>query len=129
MRAWLLRHRCRVFLHRIRFPGQPMFSSAAAQDLVGKHIIVGITYEDQAHRPVRQEQYHGRITRLNLHEGFVIQTPSGAEKTLPPDLRSVLAARPGTYRFRATGEVVSDAELQASWTQPLAPPDEGPLGI
>jgi len=50
-----------------------MFSSAAADDLIGKRIIVGITYEDDAHRPVRQEQYHGRISRLNLQEGIVIQ--------------------------------------------------------
>jgi hypothetical protein len=88
-----------------------MFSSTAADDLIGKRIIVGITYEDRAHRPVRQEQYHGTISRLNLQEGIVIQTPSGTEKTLPPDLRAVLGARPGAYRFRSTGELVADAEL------------------
>ncbi len=42
-----------------------MFSSAAAKDLIGRRIIVGITYEDHAHRPLRREQYHGRITRQN----------------------------------------------------------------
>jgi hypothetical protein len=126
MRAWLLRHRCRVFLHRIRFPGQPMFSSAAADDLIGKRIIVGITYEDHAHRPVRQEQYHGRISRLSLQEGIVIQMPSGTEKTLPPDLRAILGARPGAYQFRSTGEVVADAELRTSWTHVLPPPQEAP---
>jgi hypothetical protein len=124
MRAWLLRHHCRVFLHRIRFPGRPMFSGAAARDLIGKSIIVGITYEDHARRPVRQEQYHGTITRLSLQEGIVILTASGAERTLPPDLRSVLRTKPGPYRLRSTGEVVADAELQTSWTQAMAWPTD-----
>jgi hypothetical protein len=35
-------------------PGQPMFSSAATEDLIGKCIIVVITYEDHAHRLVRK---------------------------------------------------------------------------
>lgn len=124
MRAWLLRHRCRVFLHRTRFPGQPMFSSAAAKDLIGKRIIVGITYKDHSHRPVRLEQYQGRITRLNLHEGIVIQTATGAEKTLPPDLGSIRGARHGEYRFRSTGEVVADPDLQTSLTCVVPPPNE-----
>jgi len=120
MRAWLLRHHCRVFLHRIRFPGRPMFSRAAAEDLIGRSIIVGITYEDHAHRPVKEEQYHGTIIRLSLEEGIVIQTAAGTEKALPPDLRSVLGTRSGPYRLRSTGEVITDAELQSTWIQALS---------
>jgi hypothetical protein len=67
-----------------------MFSTAAADDLIGTRIIVGITYEGHAHRPIRQEQYHGKISRLNLQD---IQTPSGTEKILPSDLRVILGAR------------------------------------
>src|SRR4051812_13602128 len=111
MRGWLFRHQVRVFVHRIRFPGQPMFSPGAAADLIGRRIIVGITYEDRARRPIEQEQYHGRIVRATRDEGIVIQTPGGDERTLPPDLRSISAARRGEYRLRTTGEAVTDAEL------------------
>ena len=103
-----------------------MFSRSAAADLIGKSIIVGITYETPAHRPVRQEHYHGTITRLSLEEGIVVRTPSGTEKTLPPDLRSVLGTKPGAYRLRSTGEVVTNAELQTSWTQEMSWPTEVP---
>jgi len=99
-----------------------MFSPTAAEDLIGRRIIVGITHVDHTQRPLRQEQYHGRIIRANLQEGIVIQTPSGAERTLPPDLRSVSGARPGEYTFRSTGEIIADPELQASWTHTLPPP-------
>jgi hypothetical protein len=117
METWLLRHRVRVFLHRIRFPGQPMFDDKAARDLLGRRIIVGITEEDGLQRPISQEQYHGRIVRANAQEGIVIRTPAGDEKTLPPDLRSVSAAKPGTYKLRSTGETIADAELTTTWTR------------
>ena len=123
IRSWLIRHRVRVFLHRVRFPGRPMFSRNAAEELIGRRIIVGITHEDHAHHPLGQEQYHGRIVRANLEEGTVIQTPSGEERRLPPDLRSVVGARRGEYRFRSTGETIADPDLQTSWTHTLPPPN------
>ena len=119
MPGWLFRHRVRVFVHRIRFPGRPMFSPAAAADLIGRRIIVGITYEDHNRQAVEQEHYHGRIVRASREEGIVIQTPGGDEKVLPPDLRSVFGAKPGAYKLSSTGETIADAELTTSWTVPL----------
>ena len=114
--GWVLRHRIRVFLHSVRFPGQPMFSARAAGPLIGRRIIVGVTHVDQAGRLVRREQFHGRIVRASVREGLVIQTPSGEERRLPPDLRAFFGARPGEYRLRSSGEVVRDPDLQTSWT-------------
>jgi len=119
--GWLLRHQVSVFLHRIRFPGRPMFTIEAAEPFIGKRIIVGITHVDHLHRPVRQEQYHGRIVRVSEREGIVIQTPSGEEKHLPPDLRAMFAARPGEYTLPSTGQVVAGPDLQTSWTYTLSP--------
>jgi hypothetical protein len=116
--AWLLRHRVRVFVHRIRFPGKPMFDAKAAGDLIGRRIIVGITQEDYLQRPIGEEHYHGRIIRANPQEGIVIQTPAGDEKALPPDLRSVSPAKPGAYKLRSTGETIADAELTTTWIRP-----------
>ena len=122
MRYWLLRHRLRVVLHRIRYPGQPVFSERSVRNLVGRRIIVGITHEDHVHRPLGQEQFAGRIVRANLQEGIVIQTASGGEKTLPPDVRALFGARRGQYTFRSTGETVNDPDLQTSWTRTAPPP-------
>src|SRR5262245_57494943 len=116
IRGWLWRHRVRVFVHRVRFPGRPMFSSEAAVDLIGRRIIVGITHRDHAIGTVSMEQFHGTIVRATAEEGIVIKTTTGDERVLPPDLRSMFGAKPGTYRLRSTGEVIADAELTSSWT-------------
>ena len=123
MQAWLLRHRFRVLVHRIRFPGQPMFNDAAAREVLGTTVIVGITYEDESGRLIRQEQFYGTIVRVNREEGIVIELASGVERTLPPDLRALFGARRGEYRFRSTGEVITNPDLRTTWTAGL--PDEG----
>ena len=97
-----------------------MFDERSAADLIGRRIIVGITHEDHLRRALGEEQYHGRIVRANAQEGIVIRTPGGDEKTLPPDLRSVLAAKPGGYKLRSTGETIDDAELTTTWIR-IAP--------
>jgi hypothetical protein len=123
MRGWLLRHTIRVFLHRIRFPGRPMYSDSAAKDLIGKTVIIGVTHQDHAGRVIRRDQFRGRITRANRTEGIVAQAPSGEELKIPPDLRAFFRARPGVYRFRSTGEVVTSPDLQTRWTHTLPMPD------
>jgi hypothetical protein len=122
MRAWLLRHRCRVFLHRIRFPGQAMFSSAAADDLIGKRIIVGITYEDHAHRPVRQEQYHTptRLARDSWRAARGLSIPldgrggcqSGTQDLVDP--RVAAATRGPAHIARSVGHRCENREGKGS---------------
>ncbi len=103
-----------------------MFSERAAQDLIGRTVIVGLAHADREGNILSREQYRGRITRANRREGVVIQTPSGAEKTLPPDLRASFGARAGYYRLKGTGEVIDNPDLQTRWTitsrQSDAPP-------
>src|SRR5262249_38167597 len=99
----------------------PMFSEVAARDLIGRTVILGITRKAHDGRLIRQDQYRGRIVRATLAEGIVLQAPSGEELKLPPDLRPFLGARRGEYRFRSTGEVVADPDLQTTWTH-TAPP-------
>ncbi len=114
----------RVLVHRIRSPGQPMFSDSAANDLIGKTVIIGITHQDSVGRLVRRDQLHGRITRANRTEGVVVQTAAGGELKTPPDLRAFSGARPGEYRSRGTGEVIANPDLITSWTHTLHPPDD-----
>jgi hypothetical protein len=99
-----------------------MFSDEATWQFIGKRIIVGVTHEDHMHRLVGREQYHGRIVRASTSEGIVIQTPSGEERRLPPDLRAMFGARPGEYTLHSSGEVVVNPDLQTSWTHTASPP-------
>ena len=99
-----------------------MFSEGAACDLIGRRVIVGITENAHDGRLIRRHQFHGRIVRATRAEGIVLQSPSGEELKLPPDLRTFFGARAGEYRFKSTGEVVTDPDLQTTWTVTARPP-------
>ena len=95
---------------------QPDFNEKAAQKLVGKHVLVGVTYTDDRDEPIDQKQFHGRVVRANAEEGVVILQKSGEEMRLPPFLKAFERANPGEYRLRSTGEVVVDPDYTCTWS-------------
>jgi hypothetical protein len=92
------------------------FDEVAAQQIVGKCVVVGITYTDDAGRSVDQTQFHGRVVRANAEEGLVLVRPSGEEFRLPPLLKALQKASPGEYRLRSTGEVVVNPDYTCTWS-------------
>jgi hypothetical protein len=87
--------------------------------LIGKRILIGITYLDHDDKVLRQEQLHGVI--LAADEGSPIRiglkgSRDGEEFSLPPDLSALEDAPPGEYRLRGSGEVVVDPDLLTTWT-------------
>ena len=100
-----------------------MFSAAAARDLIGRRVIIGVSQRAHDGRLMRQDQYQGRIVRADRMEGVVIQMPSAELLTLPADLRAFLGARRGHYTFRGSGHVLTDPDLETNWTHTLPPPD------
>jgi hypothetical protein len=70
---------------------------------------------------VRQTQQHGINARIT-DRGIFIKAPNGEEFSLPPDLNSLIPARPGTYRMRSTGEVIDDPDYLSTWTINVPPP-------
>jgi hypothetical protein len=119
VRWWLIRHRLRVIVHRIRFPGAPMFTASAAQELLGRRVIVGITNIDADGSLVDKELYDCQIVGASEADGLVLQTHTGDVLTLPPDLRGFFGAARGEYRFKSTGHVVAAPDLQTDWTRTL----------
>lgn len=95
---------------------EEQFDEVAAQKLVGKYILVGITYTDDSDEPVEQKQFHDRVVRANATEGVVLVQQSGEELRLPPFLKPFQVARPGEYRLRSTGEVVVDPDYTCTWS-------------
>jgi len=92
------------------------FDEAVAPQLIGKYVLVGVTYTDEADRPVDQRQFHGRVVRANAGEGSVPVQASGEEVRLPPVLKALQKASPGEYRLRTTGEVVVNPDYTCTWS-------------
>jgi hypothetical protein len=96
-----------------------MFTEAAAEDLRGKTVIVSITRLDPDGTVVEEDEFYGRIEELNS-ERFVIRDWAGEERRLPSDLRSLFPAKPGRYRSRRSGRIISDPDLWTRWTHRLS---------
>ena len=95
-------------------------------DLIGKHVLVGLMYENADGSEGERQQFHGTVVSASAAAGIrlVLNGESeGQQYTLPPDLRAFSRAKPGKYRLRATGEVVSNPEFLASWR--LSSPETG----
>ena len=102
---------------------QPQFDDRAASMVIGKHVLVGVTYLSPADEVFGHEQFHGTIVRAS-NDGIVVQLAgSEEERWLPPDLSRLESAAPGEYRLRSTGEVVVDPDFLSTWH--VYPPDSG----
>jgi hypothetical protein len=84
--------------------------------MVGKHVLVGLTYVDEHEELIRKEQKHGVIVEANESSVWVRAVASDEEFSLPPDLEAFEPAPEGKYTLRGSGEVVNDPDLLVSWT-------------
>jgi len=101
-----------------RPPSEPnLISESEAAALVGKHVVVGLTFVDADQKPVRLTQLHGHVVRVNLNEGIVLKKADGEEFKLPPTLDGFeKAPEDKVCRLRSTGEVVEDPDYLVSYT-------------
>lgn len=93
-----------------------IWDTVLACDLIGKIMLVGITYYAADGSAIGQEQFFGKVERANSDDGIVLNLDGnhlGEEFALPPDTRSVYRAAPGEYQLRSTGEVVVDPDFTA----------------
>lgn len=92
-------------------------------DLIGRTLLVGVTFYTYDNEFMEQKQFYGEVTEAN--ERFIsIRMQSGEMLTLPPDLRSTKVAKPGEYRLRSTGEIVINPDYLATWNVNRAQPNE-----
>src|SRR5262245_55804154 len=87
----------------------PSFDDATAGALVGKYVLIGLTYLDHDGTLISRDQIHGVVVAVDRRVGVTIELHGGrkGEKfTLPPALDAFDPAPPGSYRLRASGEVV-----------------------
>ncbi|MCG9128692.1 hypothetical protein JT359_13935 [Candidatus Poribacteria bacterium] len=95
-----------------------------ADQYIGKHLLVGLTYRDDNGDVIKRVQLHGIITRITKEGIFIERADGKGEFTLPSDLESLEPTIPGAeYRLNTTGEVVRDADYMSNWTIDV-PPEE-----
>lgn len=94
-------------------------------ELIGKVILIGITYYAEGNaEPLEQQQLWGTVTEVR-EDLIRVRRPNGEMFQLPPDLRSTKRARPGEYKLRSTGEIVTNPDFLTTWnvTRPAEEPE------
>ncbi len=84
------------------------------QDLLGKTILVGLSYRNKNGEIVEREQYWGTVIESSEKQ-ILIKRKNGELSSLPPDLRSTTRAPEGEYRLHSTGEIVVDPNFTSVW--------------
>ncbi len=89
-------------------------------DLMGKVLLVGLTYYTHDNVFIEQRQYWGVVIESNKNT-ICTKQKNGELFRLPPDLSSTQPAPPGEYRLRSTGEIVINPDFLTTWTVNKAP--------
>ena len=93
---------------------RPVWDEILAEDVVGKVVLVGLTYLESEGRLIEQQQFFGTVVSADRRNGILLSLKghrAGEQYNLPPDTRAIEAASTGEYRLRATGEVVIDPDF------------------
>ena len=87
------------------------------EELIGKTILVGITYLCNDDTELEKIQFFGTIVKAEEKKGIAIKKASdNKEFMLPPDIESISVAHPGEYRLYSTGEIIVNPDLLSVWT-------------
>lgn len=102
-------------------PGRPsaprrlMRGGEQLGDMVGRRLLVGITFLDEVGTVTNTQQFCGRV--LDVGDGVVIvERPGEVEPAvLPADVTAYHRAQSGRYTLRDTGEIVIDPDFVSTW--------------
>jgi len=98
---------------------RPVWDETIAESVVGKVVLVGLTYLEADGSLIEQQQFFGTVVRADSRKGILLSLEgqrAGEQFNLPPDTRSIEIATTGEYRLRATGEVVTDPDYTATFS-------------
>jgi len=102
-----------------RSPSEPdRFTDSEAAELVGKTILIGVTYLDHRGEELQRSQMHGVVSSAST-KGIEVSLRGarhGQTFSLPPDPRFFAAAAPGKYKLHSTGEVVENPQVLCTAT-------------
>ena len=102
-------------------------------ELVGKTVLLGLTFTDAEGNERERVQRHGVIETADPERGIAMRFVApghpwdGELYWLPPDVSAFREAAPGAYRLRSTGETIVDPDFTAAWViESPAPEDDTP---
>jgi hypothetical protein len=87
--------------------------------LLGKYVLVGLTYLDHTGNEIDRHEVHGRVKSVDQKTAIVLERTGQLDDQdfrLPPDTTVFEPAEPGDYRLKTTGEIVSNPDALATWT-------------
>jgi hypothetical protein len=90
-------------------------------ELIGKTVLIGLTFADADGNVQAREQRHGVIENADPEEGVGVrlvapgQPWDGEIYRLPPHRKAFTPAEPGVYRLHSTGEAVVDPDFTTTW--------------
>ena len=83
-------------------------------DLLGKTVLVGITYYTKTDDFIERKQFFGTVIEANDRQ-IRFRQKDGSIFGLPPDLSSTKRAPKGEFRLHSTGEIVIDPDFISTW--------------
>jgi len=88
-------------------------TDAEANDLVGKSILIGVTYISAEGEELQRAQMHGVVSSATSRgvEVALRGAREGSTFSLPPDPRFFTVGKVGKYTLRSTGEVVVNPQI------------------
>jgi hypothetical protein len=98
---------------------RPVWDETVAVSIVGKVLLVGLTYLEADGELIEQQQFFGTVVSADSRKGIRLSLKGqrvGEEFNLPPDTRAIEIASAGEYRLRTTGEVVMDPDFTAMFS-------------
>lgn len=105
-------------------PPPEHWDEAFAQTLVGKIMLVNLTFLSAEGDLEGREAFYGVVISADADEGVLLDLlgpQDGDTTTLPPQTSNIAAAAPGLYPLTG-GETVENPDFLSSWT--IAGPEE-----
>jgi hypothetical protein len=102
----------------IQLADAPKFDAEIAALMIGKCVLVGLTYQNRRGDEISVQQFYGTVASADERRGtslILSGQDAGQTKWLPPGTDSFHAASKGEYRLRSSGEVVVDPDYTAIW--------------
>ena len=92
-------------------------SDSTFDDLIGKVILIGVTYVDKEDNLLERKQWWGIVESASSDIGIRVALKNSSDPcVLPPDLNAVRRAPPGEYRLKESGEILKDPDFLTTWT-------------
>jgi hypothetical protein len=83
------------------------------EDLLGKKVLVGLTYLDAAGGIIKQVQFSGVVRAINSR--IEVLEDDGNVSLLPPDPTAFYPAEPGEYRLKKSSKIVKDPDYLCTY--------------